>query len=216
MILFSMKGRVLVGIGIFAGALLAFYLVVYLSGVRYRETLSIKISQQNKRLIQLEKKFQELEKLKEENQKIRKKLTSLEDRLKGSQTSFLYELGIRGRVYRIEYLEITPLPGVKEKYYFRIPVKIHLYGRYHNLGMLISDMVKRGGIGSFTVDDILLKSSPKKEYTIEANLTLSLYRYGKSAISQKEDILSPGAILDEGGVFSSGNDLSEKLRRRRR
>jgi len=42
---------------------------------------------------------------------------------------------------------------------------------------LISDMAKKGGLGAFTVDNVLLKSTSREGYTIEASLILSLYRY---------------------------------------
>ena len=205
--IFGIKGRILVGVGIFTGALIAFYLAIYLPGIRYRETLNFKILQQNARLIKLKEKFVELKRLKEENQKIRQKLVSLEGKLKGTETSFLYELGIRGRTYRIEYLDITPLPRVEEKYYFRTPVKIHLYGKYHNLGMLISDMIKRGGAGSFTIDNILLKPSSKKGYTVEGNLTLSLYRYKAPSF--------PDSVVIGKIDSLPGDNLKETARRKR-
>lgn len=177
MMILGMKGRIVVGVGIFLGLLLIFYIMVYQPQIRYKDDLKIRISQERRRLVQLKRKFQELEELREENRRIKQELSFLEKKLKEGRVSFLHELGVRGKIYGVEYLEITPLSTVEEEYYLRTPVNIHLYGKYHNLGMLISDMAKRGGLGSFTVDNMLLKSSLKKKYTIEANLTLSLYRY---------------------------------------
>ena len=178
----SMKGRILTGLGVFLGLICVFYLLVYLPQVRYRQTLNRKISQQNSSLVQLNRKLRELEELKEHNQEMLRDLSFLEDKLKRTQASFLYELGKRGGVYGIEYVNIIPLSSIEEEYYTRTPVKIDLYGRYHNLGMFLSDMAGRGGLGSFTVDSVLLRTSLKEKYTIEANLILSLYKY-KSRIS---------------------------------
>jgi len=190
MMIFGMRGRILVGVGIFLGLLLVFYVMVYQPQIKYKNDLEVKISQQSRRLVQLKKKFQELEELKEENRKTKQDLSFLEKKLKEGRASFLYELGVRGKIYGVEYSEITPLSTVEEEYYLRTPVNIHLYGKYHNLGMLISDMAKRGGLGSFTVDSVLLKSSSKKGYTLEANLTLSLYRYKQVSTVSSESATS--------------------------
>jgi len=183
--LLGMRGRIVAGVGVFLGIICIFYFRVYLPQMKYKDSLIRSISQENRKLSQLEQKVKELERLKEENQKILQNLSFLEKKLQRTQVSFLYELGVRGKVYGIEYLSILPLPGVKEEYYFRTPIKIHLYGRYHNLGMLLSDMARRGGMGIFSVESIWLKTLPQEEYTIEANLDLSLYEYGtKVSLSQ--------------------------------
>lgn len=199
----NMKGRILVGMGVFLGIICAFYFLIYLPQIKYRRTLNHRIVQYETRVTRLREKVQELKRLREENQKIRQHLSFLEEKLKQTQISFLYELGKRGRVYGIEYIDITPLPSREEKHYFRTPVKVHLYGKYHNLGMLLSDMAKRGGLGSFTVDSVLLKTSPQEEYTIEANLTFSLYRYESTPTSGSEN-----------GRFSADKKSPKKLRRR--
>lgn len=194
MTIFNMKGRILVGVGIFVGLLLLFYSMVYHPKIEYKNDLQVKISQQSRKLVQLRKKFQELEELREENKKIKEDLSFLEKRLKEGRISFLHELGVRGKIYAVEYLDITPLTTVEEEYYWRTPVRIHLYGKYHNLGMLLSDMAKRGGLGSFTVDSVLLKSTSGKDHTVEANLVLSLYKYKQiSAVSSESS--TPGEII---------------------
>ena len=194
----SMKGRILTGLGVFLGLICVFYLLVYLPQVTYRQTLNRRISQQNSSLVQLNRKLRELEELKEHNQEMLRDLSFLEDKLKRTQASFLYELGVRGQAYGIEYVNIVPASTVEEKYYVRTPVNIHLYGKYHSLAMLFSEMAHRGEPGSFTVDNVLLKTSPKKEFTIEVNLTLSLYRYKSIAGSPQGNVsLSLEAIPSE-------------------
>lgn len=199
----SMKGRIMVGLGVFVGIICAFYFFVYIPEAEYRVSIDRQISQQNVRLIQLRRKKQELKELREKNKKILQDLLFLEEKLKETQASFLYELGERGRVYGIEYADITPLSSLEEEYYSRTPVKVHLYGKYHKLGMLLSDMAKRGGIGSFTVDNILLKTSSQEKYTIEAYLTFSLYKYKAISVSNSEDKESPSRVR-----------VSEKMERR--
>lgn len=201
----SVKGRLLVGVGVFLGMIFIFYFFVYLPQINYKNSLNRKISQQTLRLVKLEKKFQELEEAKRENQRIQQNLSFLEEKLRETQASFLYELGVRGKVYGIEYVNIVPLPIIEEEDYFRTPLNIHLYGKYHNLGMLLSDMARRGGLGSFTVDNVLLKVSNKKGYTIEANLALSLYKY--------KGISTPTGA---GGTSSARVATSKKAERRKR
>jgi len=184
------RTRIVVGLGVFLGLLSIFYILVYEPQIEHRRALDVEISRQSVKLAKLEKKSQELEKLKEERKKILQDLSFLEEKLKETQASFLYELGMRGKVYGIEYVSIIPLATVEEKYYSRTPVNIHLYGKYHNLGMLLSDMARRGGLGSFTVDSVLIKASSKKEYTIEANLSLSLYNYRKKYAPAEKNITS--------------------------
>lgn len=177
----KMKGRVFAGIGAFLGILCIFYFLLYLPKIAYRKNLNTRISQQERMLVQLAKKPQELEALKTEHQRILEDLLFVRDKFQGTHASFLHELGKRGEVYGIEYVNIIPLSSQEEEYYRRTPVRIDLYGSFHNLGMLLSDMAGRGELGSFTVDSLSLKSSLKENYTIEANLTLSLYKYKNSA-----------------------------------
>lgn len=183
----SMKGRIMSGLGVFLGLICVFYLLVYLPQFAHKETLNSEISQQKVVLARLKAKIQELEELKKENQKMLQDLSFFEKKLKRTQASFLYELGTRGEVYGIEYVNITPSLSVEEKYYFRTPVNVHLYGKYHNLGILFSDIVKRGELGSFTVDSVLLRTSSKEGYSVEANLTLSLYKYKSISYFSKEN-----------------------------
>ncbi|MBE0478339.1 type 4a pilus biogenesis protein PilO [Candidatus Aerophobetes bacterium] len=177
-----MKRRVLVGLGVFLGVMCIFYFLFYLPKVEYKKILNTRISQEERRLVQLARRFQELEELRKDNRKMLQNLSSLEEKITGTQSSFLHEFGKTGGVYGIEYVNIIPLSSVQEEHYTRTPVKIDLYGRYHNLGMLLSDIARREGLGSFTVDSVLLRTSLKEKYTIEANLVLSLYKY-KSRIS---------------------------------
>lgn len=179
--MFSMKSRILTGVGIFLGSLLVFYMFVYVPQMEYERQLEDRISRQNMRLVQLKKKFKELEELKEKNRQLQAKLSSLEGSLQASEAGFLHELGVKGKVYNIEYLEIAPRPPVKEEYYSRIPVSIHLLGSYHQLGMLISDMAREEGLGSFTVDEVRLNSIDGNGHSLEANLSLSLYRYKEAS-----------------------------------
>ncbi len=183
----SMKGRILSGLGVFLGLICVFYFLVYLPQFVHKETLNSDIYQEKVKLARLEAKIQELEELKKENQKILQDLSFFEKKLKKTPASFLHELGTRGEVYGVEYVNITPSPSVEEEYYFRTPVNVHLYGKYHNLGILFSDIAKRGELGSFTVDSVLLRASPKKEYSIEANLTLSLYKYKSVSYFSREN-----------------------------
>ena len=211
MSIFDMKGRVMVGVAIFLGLLLVFYVMVYKPQIIHKNNLEIKISQQNRRLLQLREKYRELEQLKEENKKIKNNLAALESKLKEGRVSFLYELGFRGKIYGVEYLEITPLSTIEEKYYLRTPVKMHLFSKYHNFGMLISDMAKKGGLGAFTVDNVLLKSTSREGYTIEASLILSLYRY-KGLTSYSSETVATSLSNKISGLKSSKTGV---LRRKR-
>jgi len=205
--MFGMRSRILTGLGIFLGSLLVFYVFVYIPQIKYKKNLENQISQQTVRLMQLKKKFEELKKLREENQKLHKELSILQKKVKESEATFLHELGIRGKVYNIEYLQIIPLSPVEETYYSRIPINVHLLGKYHNLGMLISDMAREGGVGSFTVDEVWLRASSKDKYTIEANLTLSLYKYKKTPAT------SPGESKKSSSKASDSRIVKRRKKR---
>ncbi|HHF98287.1 MAG TPA: hypothetical protein ENL39_02220 [Candidatus Aerophobetes bacterium] len=198
--------RIIAGVGVFLGLICIFYFLVYIPQIEHREDLMNKISQENLRLLKLEGKIRELEELKKERERLSQELALLEKKIKETQASFLYELGMRGKVYGIEYTSIVPLKTEEKNYYFVTPVNVHLYGRYHNLGMLISDMARRGGLGSFTVDNFLIKASSMEGYTIEANLSISLYKYRGSLLSGKKEEVS----------LSSKSNLTSADRRRRR
>ncbi len=174
---FTTKGRVLTGVCVFGGIILLFYFFIYLPHVKYIESVEGQIKYENIKVMQLKKKADQLNRLQAEYKKIQAKLSFLKDDLQKGEDNFLYQLGLRGRIYKINYLEITPQSMLEEKYYYRTPIKIHLYGTYHSLGMLLSDMAKRQGPGTFTVDTVLIKERKEEKHTIEAYLTISLYKY---------------------------------------
>lgn len=174
---FTTKGRVLTGVCIFGGIIFLFYLLFYLPHIKYIKSLERQIKYENIKVMQLKKKTEQLNELQIKHKKIQAKLSFLMDNLQKNHSNFLYQLGLRGRIYKINYLEITPQSTIKEKYYYRTPIKIHLYGTYHSLGMLLSDMAKNQAPGSFTVDTVLIKAVKNKKYTIEAYLIISLYKY---------------------------------------
>ena len=183
--IFNTRGRIITGICVFGGVIFFLYLLLYLPHIRYIESTERQIQRENIRAMQLKKKAEQLSELQTEYRKIQAELSFLEDLIQESENNFLYQLGLRGRIYGISYLEITPQPILEEKYYYRTPIKIHLYGTYHNLGMLLSDMAKRQAPGSFTVDTVLVKEKKEKNYTIEAYLTVSLYEYKISTFIER-------------------------------
>jgi len=197
---FTTKGRVLTGICVFGGIIFFFYLLLYLPHIKYIESLKRQIKYENIKVMQLKKKTEQLSELQTKYKKIQAKLSFLMDNLQKDHNNFLYQLGLRGSIYRINYLEITPQSTLEEKYYYRIPIKIHLYGTYHSLGMLLSDMAKEQGPGSFTVDTVLIKTAGNKKYTIEAYLIVSLYKYktfnfAKNSAGVTKTIKTPQTIL---------------------
>lgn len=177
--LWSMKGRILVGVGTFVGIISAFYFLVYLPQIQHRKSLTDEIAQQKMRVTKLQQKAQELDELQQEHQEMLEDLSFLEEKIGQNQASFLYNLGERGKVYGIEYMSIIPASTVEENYYYRTPLKIHLYGKYHHLGMLLSDMARQEEMGSFSVESLSLRtlSNSNNDHSIEANLTLSVYQY---------------------------------------
>ncbi len=175
--IFTIKGRVFIGVSVFGGIIFLFYLFVYLPQVKYIESVEGQIGYENYKIVQLKKKTDQLNRLQAEYKKIQAELSLLKDNLQKGEDNFLYQLGLRGSIYNINYLEITPQSMLEEKYFYRTPVKIHLYGTYHSFGMLLSDMAKRQGSGTFTVDTVLIKERKEGEHTIEAYLTISLYKY---------------------------------------
>ncbi|MFQ5835157.1 MAG: type 4a pilus biogenesis protein PilO, partial [bacterium] len=129
----------------------------------------------------------EYEKLKEKYQAMILRLTSLRSYLVKEDESFsvFQELGLISRKYGIDYVKIVPEEVIVGQYYNRIPVRIHLLSTYHALGMLLSDVAKRGRMMGLWVDSIKMRGvkkggeslEEKRKYTVEVDLLLSLYTF---------------------------------------
>ena len=202
--IFTLKGRIAVGSGIFFAVIFFFYGGFYNPQAKLIEKMNREVKRENLKVAQIKKKVVEYEKLKEKYQAMTLRLASLESYLVKEDQSFsvFQELGLRARKYGIDYVKIVPEEVVAGQYYNRIPVRIHLFSTYHTLGMLLSDMAKRDRMMGLHVDGIKMRGvskggeslEEKKRYTVEVDLLLSLYMFkrhpGKLTTEKTEQISS--------------------------
>ena len=191
------KNRLLAGLGVFLGLLVAFYVLVYVPRVTYRESLRTKISRESTRLNQLLTRYRELDELQKEHANLQNRVYQMETMFRQDQATFLHELGTKGKLYGMDYIDIVPLKPTELEFYVRTPVSINLRCDYHNLGILLSDMASAAGRGYFTVDNVLFQKTYGPDYSIEARMTMSLYDYkGVSlSVSEHSDISAEPASL---------------------
>ena len=183
--IFTLRGRIAVGLGIFLGVIFSFYWGFYHPQAKLIEEINRAVKRENLKIAQIKKKVVEYEKLKEKYQAMTFKLASPESYLVKEEESFsvFQELGLISRKYGIDYVKIVPEEVIAGQYYNRVPVRIQLFSTYHALGMLLSDMAKRSRMMGLWVDGIKMRGVRKeresleeeKKYTVEVDLLLSLY-----------------------------------------
>ena len=184
---FTLRGRIAIGLGIFLGVIFFFYWAFYNPQAKLIEKINRGMKRENLKVAQIKKKVIEYEKLKEKYQAMILRLASLESYLVKEDKSFsvFQELGLISRKYGIDYVKIVPEEIMAGQYYNRRLVRIHLFSTYHTLGMLLSDMAKRGRMRGLWVDSIKMRGvskggeslEEKKKYTVEVDLLLSLYTF---------------------------------------
>lgn len=218
--IFTLRGRIVVGLGIFLGVISFFYWGFYYPQAKLVEKINREVKEDNLRIAQIKKKVVEYEKLKEEYQAMTLKLTSLESYLVKEDESFsvFQELGRMSKKYGIDYVKIVPEEVIGGQYYNRIPVRIHLFSTYHALGMLLSAVDKRDRMMGLWVDGIKMRGvrkgeeslEEKEKYTVEVDLLLSLYTSKAELTAEKTPKISSSQSAKE---TQKGKD--KRLRRSR-
>jgi Tfp pilus assembly protein PilO len=198
--LIGTKGRLLAGIGVFLGLLAVFYFLLYVPRVAYRESLRAQISRESTRLSQLLGRYRELEQLQAQHESLKNRVYQMEKAFKQDQATFLRELGRKGKLYGIDYMNIVPLESTEAEFYARTPVSIDLNCNYHSLGVLLSDMANTAGKGYFTVDSVLFREAIEPDYALRASMTMSLYDYKGVPLSVGNDAR---ASAESGNLVSS-------------
>jgi Tfp pilus assembly protein PilO len=206
-LIFTLRGRIIVGLGIFLGVISFFYWGFYYPQAKLVEKINREVKRDNLRVAQIKKKVVEYEKLKEEYQAMTLKLTSLESYLVNENESFsmFQELGRMSKKYGIDYVKIVPEEVIGGRYYNRIPVRIHLFSTYHALGMLLSAMDKRDRMMGLWVDGIKMRGvrkgeeslEEKEKYTVEVDLLLSLYTSKAELTAEKTPKISSSQSAKE-------------------
>jgi len=219
-LIFTLRGRIVVGLGIFLGVISFFYWGFYYPQAKLVEKINREVKEDNLRIAQIKKKVVEYEKLKEEYQAMTLKLTSLESYLVKEDESFsvFQELGWMSKKYGIDYVKIVPEEVIGGQYYNRIPVRIHLFSTYHALGMLLSAVDKRDRMMGLWVGGIKMRGvrkgeeslEEKEKYTVEVDLLLSLYTSKAELTAEKTPKISSSQSAKE---TQKGKD--KRLRRSR-
>ncbi len=186
-LIFTLRGRITAGLGIFLGIIFFFYWGSYSPQSKLIQKMNREMKRKNLAVAQIKRKVVEYEKLKEKYQAMILRLASLESFLVKEDESFsvFQELGLRARKYGIDYVKIVPEEVMVGQYYNRRLVRIHLFSTYHALGMFLSDVAKRGRMMGLGVDGIKMRGvkkgeeshEEKKKYTVEVDLLLSLYTF---------------------------------------
>lgn len=197
--IFTLRRRIGIGIGISLGIIFFFYIGGYNPQVKLIKKIRKEIAKENLNISQMKRALKEYKELKEECEAMSARLASLESRLIGEEEifSFFRELGLRAKTYGIEYIEIVPEKVISGEYYNQIPVRIQLYSTYHTLGMFLSDIAKRQKMSYITVQNIEMKGIRKKEeknYTVETNFLISIYSkkhsYEKVVVKEGQSLAS--------------------------
>jgi len=219
-LIFTLRGRIVVGLGVFLGVISFSYWGFYYPQAKLVEKINREVKRDNLRVVQIKKKVVEYEKLKEKHQAMTLKLASLESYLVTEDESFsvFQELGRMSKKYGIDYVKIVPEEVIGGQYYNRIPVRIHLFSTYHALGMLLSAMDKRGRMIGLWVDGIKMRGvrkgeeslEEKEKYTVEVDLLLSLYQSKAELTAEKTPKISNSQSAKE---TQKGED--KQLRRSR-
>jgi len=206
-LIFTLRNRIVVGLGIFLGVIAFFYGGFYYPQSKHDEKINQEVKGANLRVLQIKEKAVEYEKLKEKHQAMSLKLASLESYLVKEDESFsvFQELGRMSKKYGIDYVKIVPEEVIGGQYYNRIPVRIHLFSTYHALGMLLSAMDKRGRIMGLWVDEIKMRGirkgeqslEEKEKYTVEVDLLLSLYKSKAELTAEKTPKISSSQSAKE-------------------
>jgi Tfp pilus assembly protein PilO len=206
-LIFTLRGRIAVGLGIFLGVIFFFYWGFYSPQAKLIEKMKRDVKRVNLRVAQIKKEVVEYEKLKEKYQAMTSKLASLESYLIKEDESFsvFQELGRMSNKYGIDYVKIVPEEVIGRQYYNRRPVRIHLFSSYHALGMLLSAIDKRGMVMALWVDGIKMQGvrkgeedfEEKEKYTVEVDLLLSLYTSKAELVAEKSPKISSSQSAKE-------------------
>jgi Tfp pilus assembly protein PilO len=215
-LIFTLRGRIVVGLGIFLGVISFFYWGFYYPQAKLVEKINQEVKGVNLRVVQIKEKVVEYEKLKEKHRAMTLKLASLESYLVKEDESFsvFQELGRMSKKYGIDYVKIVPEEVIGGQYYNRIPVRIHLFSTYHALGMLLSAMNKRSRTMGLWVDEIKMRGirkgeqslEEKQKYTVEVDLLLSLYRSKAELTAEKTPKISSSQSAKERQRRSRGKE----------
>ena len=144
--------------------------------------------------------------MKEQYQQLTDKLTQTEitPLTEKGLSVFLHELGLRGEIYGISFLSLSPKSTISGEYYDSIPVEITLHSTYFSFGMLLSDLAEQQKEIPFTIDNVSIASLEGEGvfrlggiswHSIRADLTISLYLYKESDLASYK---SPEEMLKEG------------------
>ncbi len=183
--IWTLKGRVRIGVGVFGGVLLAFYFAFYSPQIKMMRTMRDEIEKESLRISRIREKVEEYREMERNYRELEVQVEKLDSLLspEGKIHSLLQELSLRAQTYGIDYITIAPEETIEGKYYDRLPVKISLNSTYHVLGTLVSDIAKKRQETFLSLDSLEIKGLETDErtsrnvgrHTIEANLLLSLY-----------------------------------------
>ena len=225
--IFTLKGRIVTGVGIGLAIIFIFYWGFYAPRVKALEGIRNELERENFKIVQMKEKINEYKEVQKEYDIIEEELSFLEEHLleRDEISSFFNELSLRGKTYGIEYMVIIPEKIIPQEYYDRVPVKIQLYSTYHALGEFLSDVARRPKMGSLTVENIEMKRIDSKKtaslveqknHTIEVNL--SMFIYSKKDVSQ--ELVAEGgqnqeslSAANKGGEVDTQAELTQSRRR---
>lgn len=183
--IWTLKGRVRIGVAVFGGLLLAFYFAFYNPQIKMMRAMRDEIEKEDLRISRIKGKIEEHKETERKYRELEAEVEKLNSLLspEGKIHSLLQELSLRAQTYGIDYVTIAPEETIKGKYYDCLPVKISLNSTYHALGTLVSDIAKRRQETFLSLDSLEITGLETDErtsrnvgrHTIEANLLLSLY-----------------------------------------
>lgn len=206
------KGRIRIGVGVFGGLLLIFYFAFYSPQIKMMRTMRDEIEKESLRISRIKGKIEQYGEMERNYRELEVQVEKLNSLLspEGKIHSLLQELSLRAQTYGIDYITIAPEETIKGEYYDCLPVKISLNSTYHALGTLVCDIAKRQQETFLSLDSLEIKgletdqrsSRNAGKYTVEANLLLSIY-------------LSPETSSEPSSSREEGAEAQTVPRRRR-
>ena len=222
--IFTLKGRIAIGVGIGLAVISVFYWGFYAPRVKALEGIRTELKMENLKIVRMKEKNNEYKEVQKGYDAIEEELSFLEEHLleRDKISSFFNELSLRGKTYGIEYMVIIPEKIIPQEYYDRVPVKMQLYSTYHALGEFLSDVARRPKMGSLAVENIEMKRVDSRkagslaEHTTEVNL--SMFIYSKKGVFQ--ELLAEGG-QNQGSLSAANKGVevdtqAERIQSRRR
>jgi type IV pilus assembly protein PilO len=165
--------------GIFFAGLFGYFYVAY-----FWLPLSKKITENTKKVTNIEKDITKAKVKKAKYKNLEKKLAVLELQKTAAQKKLPKEkkvpdlirmLTYLGKKHNVSMSTISPSAAKKERYFTKVAYRISLTSDYHSFGKFITALALEERI--LTMENVSITATTSNEYTIRVTFTLTSYQY---------------------------------------